>query len=736
MYYKVAVSGLGKVLNVFSSEELLTGERVWLKWRNEKVKGYVLERSFSHENEATLSERDGKSFLSEGHVKIAEWVSERFFSPVGMVFDLFFPQGIDDYKEEVVVSESPFLDFDRMTLRDFLETFGEKTLKEMVKKGLVRVEKNFYVKEPRPRVKKRLFLKKGISEIVREHLTVKQRMVVEYLQFNDGVHLEELLEDLEVSRSVIETLQRKNIVEIVRSDVLPKKRRILRSGFKENISRENLFFGPTGSGKTEALFELIDVYSRKGTVLFLVPEVSVLTHTLSRLKGAFPDLKIGIYHSYLSRARKNLEWYRAVSGKIDVLLGTRSAVFVPVKNLSLLIVDEEHDESFYQYTQPSYDAVVVARKISEVFDVPIILSSATPDLWTYRDAKDGRIKTFNFTRRFGSLSVEVVDMRNEERIGSFAKKTLDRIEETLEEGKRVLIYVRRKGFWGRVQCEVCGHVLKCENCDVSLVYHSDTHSLKCHQCGHEYGFVESCPRCGGRLVGRAAGTERVERELRRYFPTRRIARVDREVVDNIMELESYIDKLIRGEIDILVGTRLITKSLNVPEIGLVCITDVDSLIFNPDYSSSLRTFQLIVQTLGRASRGDQGKAIIQTYNSEDTIIKKALEEDVDGFYAEELERRKALGYPPYRHLVQVAVKSKNPEFGKNSLSSLKEFLKGEEVLGPVEHWVFKLRGFYRYHLIVKTEDLERVLSKLEKALRILGIDAIVRIDPPTLEVSD
>ncbi|PLV58767.1 primosomal protein N' [Thermotoga sp. KOL6] len=736
MYYDAVVSGSERIVCVFSEEILEPGERVKISLRGEKIKCYVLRESSPKGEVFRVKERDGKSFLKEEHVKLAEWVSRRFGSPLGSVFDQFFPGGIDDYKTEMVVSQSPLLDFQKLPMSEFLKTRGEEVLKEMLKKGLVRIEKDFYLREPKPRQKRRVYLKRPLSGIMREPLTFKQKLVVEYLQFNDGVLLRELLEDLGISRSVIDSLIEKGIVEVIIQDVSPKRVISLRKKFEGRISRINLFFGPTGSGKTEALFDLVGEHSKKGVVLFLVPEVPILTHTLSRLKGIFPDLNIGIFHSYLSKARKNLEWYKAFEGKVDVLLGTRSAVFVPVNKLSLIIVDEEHDESFYQYTSPSYDAVAVARKISELFDVPLVLSSATPSLGSYKDAKEGKIKLFTFSRNCKSMSVEVIDMRKEEKIGSFALKTLNRIEETLENGRRVLVYVRRKGYWGRIQCESCGYVLKCRDCDVSLVYHKEKNALKCHQCGREYEVLETCPVCGGRLYGRIGGTEKVEKELQKFFPDKKVKRVDREVVEDIMEMEDYIDDLTAGEIDILVGTKMITKSFNVPEVGLVCVLDVDSLVFLPDFSASLRTFQLIVQALGRASRNEEGRAILQTYNPDESVIMRAVDEDIEGFYEEELERRRLLGYPPYKHLIHIALKTKDPSLGKRLLLTLKERLRNGEVLGPSEHWIFKLKGLYRYHLLIKTDTPEESVSEVSKLSRVLGLDTVVWVDPPSLEIPD
>jgi len=379
--------------------------------------------------------------------------------------------------------------------------------------------------------------------------------------------------------------------------------------------------------------------------------------------------------------------------------------------------------------------VKVAEKMGELFRLNVIFGSATPRLDHYVSAKEGKMKFHVLRgRALGELpEVEIVDMRKEERMNSFSKTVLDEMEKTLNRGEKILIFSRRKGFSGYVKCEECGYVVKCKNCDVSMSYHSSKNVFKCHQCGYEIPAFSECPVCGGRLVPLGTGTERIERELVRFFPGVKVARIDREVIEKPHEVQRYLDGLQEGKVDILVGTKMITKGLDIPNIGLVCVLDVDGLLFIPDYTTNMRTFQLLVQVFGRSGRRSKGKAIIQTWNPDDPVLIFASKHDVSGYYDLELERREELSYPPYSHLIHVIHESTNPLSGEDLIKAVVEKLKDSySILGPSEHPVFKLKGLYRHHFIVKVDTPESFLKDLRKVLKIYKGSWKIFVDPPSI----
>ncbi|RKX40287.1 MAG: primosomal protein N' [Thermotogae bacterium] len=740
-YYEVAISKL-PLLKTFvykSSEKLLPGERVLVDFRRNKVVGYVLKETKKRRKAKNILQRlDDGSFLTEKHITLAFWMSEFYGSPIGMIMDLFFPRDIGKYTEEYVESLSPLLNFKRVRKKEFIKLYGEEMLNNYLKSGIVRLRKEVLVKMPKPRLKKRVFLRKKIQELLKISLPPRQKEIIDYLIFHNGVLLNELVYYLGVSRGTVFSLVEKGIIEIKEDqgavappETMEKDRLMVAESCKE--VGKHLVFGPTGSGKTEVYLEVLRSYLNEGSAIYLVPETSLTPSIIARIKGKFPDIPVGVYHSYLTRARRVLEWFKAVKGETKILVGSRSALFVPMKDLRIIIVDEEHDESYYQRSEPVYDAVKVAEKMGELFGLNVIFGSATPRLDHYASAKKGEMKFHILKgRALGELpEVEIVDMRREERIGSFSKTVLDEMEKTLNRREKILIFSRRKGFSGYVKCEECGYVVKCKNCDVSMSYHSSKNVFKCHQCGYEIPAFGECPVCGGRLTPFGTGTERIERELVRFFPGMKIARIDREVIEKPHEVQRYLNGLQEGKIDILVGTKMITKGLDIPNIGLVCVLDVDGLLFIPDYTTNIRTFQLLVQVFGRSGRRGRGKAIIQTWNPDDPVLIFASKHDVSGYYDLELERRKELSYPPYSHLIHVILESSNPLAGWDLVKTVVDKLRDSyNTLGPSEHPIFKLRGLYRHHFIVKVDTPESFLKDLQKVLKIYKGSWKIFVDPP------
>ena len=328
----------------------------------------------------------------------------------------------------------------------------------------------------------------------------------------------------------------------------------------------------------------------------------------------------------------------------------------------------------------------------------------------------------------------IMNMRKEERIGSFAKKTLEEMRRTLENGMGVMVFVRRKGF-GRVMCENCGYVHMCKNCDVAMTFHISTKTFKCHVCGYEEKAFSTCPVCGGVLKVVGTGTERVERQLKKVFPERKIERVDREVLSRPDLIIDALERFSRGEVDIIVGTKMISKGIDVPRVGLMVITDVDGMLSIPDHSARLRVFQLLIQAAGRAGRVGGGKAIVQHWGMDEELLRKLEEGDVKGFYSEELERRRIFGYPPFNHLIHVLYSSYDKDMGLEIIKEVASRIEGEDILGPSEYPVPRIKGKYTSHFLIKTEDVQSALRKIDSAIsKVEKRGWKIFVDPPSIYV--
>ncbi|AMW33368.1 primosomal protein N' [Fervidobacterium islandicum] len=780
MYYAVAISNYSenKLFVYASSEDIALGERVVVPFRNKKNLAYVVQK-FEGIEEITESNLEELIDLERTHVvpskipKITERCDYISFIdnqrtatfvncalglgyPIGRLFDLSFPPSFDKYFSLFVESNSPLINIPKMRYDDFKKM---SKAKEYIESGLVRIYRDFESKKPRPRSKEeyvRIIIPP--DELPRLRLTSKQSIVVNYLLLKGTAKVDELLNDLEdenVERSVLVQLKNKGIVKINDEPIADEESgqlvrklteeqsKIVKSILEEidgitmrSESLKHMVFGPTGSGKTEVYLDVIKHALNFGSVIYLVPEISLTEQTIARLRKHFPDVPIGVYHSYQTDAKRVEIWAKAVKGELGILVGPRSAFFVPMRNLKLVIVDEEHDEGYYNNSEPFYDV----RKLLQYFPIPVIFGSATPHLETYKLAKDGIYQFHVLTKRFNVElpEVEIIDMRKEKKSTPSISKTLrEEIESVLNDGMSALIFTRRKGF-SRVQCAVCGYIAKCDNCDVSMTYHSDAGKLKCHICGSEKPVPSVCPVCGSQVfTDKGTGTEKVERELRELFPGKNIGRIDAEIIDTPEKLKKVLEDLREGKLEIVTGTKMITKGLDIYRIGLVGIIDVDALIFYPDINAPLRTFQLLVQVIGRAGRKQKGKAVIQTYDPSNPVIIYASAQDVTGYYERELALRKELSYPPFADVVHVMYSNQSEEIARETIDAVyKDISNAEglyiEILGPSEHPIFKVANKYRYQFFVKTVHSSRIVRLLNEIKTKYPGDWIVRLNPPEI----
>ncbi|MBR4230383.1 MAG: primosomal protein N' [Bacteroidales bacterium] len=505
-----------------------------------------------------------------------------------------------------------------------------------------------------------------------------------------------------------------------------------------------LLHGVTSSGKTEVYIKLIDEAVRAGRqALFLLPEIALTAQVINRLKRYFGDL-VGVYHSRFSTSQRAEVWKRTAlregePGRLQVLLGARSALFLPFNDLSLIVVDEEHDPSYKEQERaPRYNARDAAVWLARLWGARTVLGSATPSVETFWNARSGRYGYAAMKHRYGGFSlprVTCVDMREEVRLkrmrGHFSPYLLERITSAVKEGRQVILFQNRRGFSQRLECHDCHAVPQCINCDVSLVYHKATNSLRCHYCGYSIPVPHECPQCHStRLQMVGIGTERVEEDLQILFPDARVARMD---LDSTAQRSQYTDLLrdfAEHRIDILVGTQMITKGLDFENVGIVGIVNADNLVNYPNFRSYERAFQQMTQVSGRAGRhAEGGEVIIQTYTPDHQVVRNVMDADYPGLYREQIEERRVFRYPPFFRMVEVTLKHRDAEVLNAAADWFATQLRGAfggRVMGPEYPLVSRVRALYLKVVTVRFERSEAIADA--KALMLRVADDLVKQD--------
>lgn len=508
--------------------------------------------------------------------------------------------------------------------------------------------------------------------------------------------------------------------------------------------RRILIHGVTGSGKTEIYLQLIAREIAKGkTAIFLVPEISLTPQMLSQLRARFKG-EAAILHSGLSAGEKFDEWWRLRSGEAKIAIGARSAIFAPLENLGLIVIDEEHDSSYVSEQSPRYSTVDVAKMRAEYNGCKLILGSATPSVESFVEANEGRYNLITLTERINKKpmpEITIADMRKEVKRGNaspFSLALREELKETLENGNQAIIFLNRRGYSQKVICRDCGYVAKCENCDVTLTYHSEDDCLKCHYCGARYKMLSACPECGGTHVRYSGtGTQRVVAELNELFPKARILRMDNDTVSGKDGHYKILSKFAKKEADVLVGTQMIAKGHDFPSVTLVGILDADMSLQFSDYRSGERTFQLITQVSGRSGRADmKGKVVLQTYCPENYILRYAVNYDYLGFFNNEIEIRKATSFPPYSLICRVMVTGEDE---KKTVAALKdvyfavENLRGENpdefiFLNKMHSPVKRIQGKHRYQVLMRLKTKKLLERIYEIAVSSSTADVLVYVE--------
>ena len=502
-------------------------------------------------------------------------------------------------------------------------------------------------------------------------------------------------------------------------------------------------YGITGSGKTEVFLKTAEnTLAAGGDVIYLVPEIALSHHLVEGLKQRFPGL-VAVIHSGLTPSRRLAEWRRIQSGEARFVLGARSAVFAPVKKLGLIIIDEEHEGSYKSGDKPRYHARQVAMHRCRKSSARLLMGSATPSVEAWSMMSSGGLERLELSGRPAGGAepvVSIVDLRKEK--GLFSRTLVGAMSRVLGEGRQVLLFLNRRGFSYQYSCRSCGEEILCRHCSVPLTYHKSSRTMVCHYCGYHTSPPASCPQCGSlEMLAAGFGTERVEEEVLKIFPEKRVVRLDTDAVRKKGVLEATLRDFRDGGIDILLGTQMVAKGLNAPGVKLAGVLSADTSLNLPDFRASERTFALIVQVAGRSGRFiPDGEVIVQTFRPDAPAIRMASENRINEFYNYEIDQRRLLGFPPFSRLFRVVVRGKDENRVRQSIDTLSSSLAagGEdwELLGPAECPIGRISTHYRRHLILRSKRFDHTHAALAKALQqyppLHGVRYEVDIDPVNL----
>ena len=676
---------------------------------------------------------DERPILDASLLQLSRWVSQYYLSSVGEVLATILPPSLRIESRRIILPRPGKFPaaggLERKILEEVQKKGGKVTIKSLARRfpggGLYRALDRLATM--------------GAVE-VREQLAQQRIKKIEELPQGRQTQLQD-------STKLSLTSEQQAALNVIQE-------RLRKGGFETF-----LLYGVTGSGKTEIYLRAMEQARRaQRRSLILIPEISLTPQLLDRLRERFPD-RIGVLHSALTRSERWAQWWHILGGNVDVVVGARSAVFAPVPDLGLIVVDEEHDPSYKQEEGLRYHARDLAVVRGKLLDCPVLLGSATPAVESFENCRQGRYRLLELTQRVEQRAmphVEAVDLRsvqNEKRKTQhsklatlFSPRLREALQENYSRGQQSLIFLNRRGFANFLQCRLCGFVLRCPHCSVTMTFHLKQQSVFCHHCGLCKPARDLCPGCGNlTLSGIGFGTEQVEQELSRLMPRARIARMDRDTTSRRGSQERLVRDWEEGEIDILVGTQMITKGHDVTGVTLVGAILADLSLNLPDFRAAERTFQLLSQVAGRAGRGKEpGSVIIQTYSPDHYAFQYVMTHDYKGFFASEIEFRRALNYPPFSRLVHLRLEGPRAQEVEAKAKMLGEELREKqkqdhrvlekiEILGPAPAPIKKLRGRYRWQILLKGKKGPSLLELANQAREILprsrGTRLYIDVDP-------
>lgn len=695
---------------------------------------------------------DDEPIISEDLIKLGLWMKERYIIGYSKAFSPILPPGnLQRIKKKILVEKYPhgkdLEDLNSVDLSKYFEDLSddEKILiKRLRTKGYIKYIYDSLV-TIKPKLVNYLKISKNFDPKNLEGISEKQAQVFNFIKDKKDISRMDVMKDLDISYSPIKSLIKRDLIEEYKKEV---NREPVENPYKTNKLALNdeqqealksiqgtdkvvsLLHGLTGSGKTEVYLNLTSkVIEDGGQVIVLVPEIGLTPQMIERFKSWFGN-EVAIIHSKLSAGERYDEYRKVLNGQVKVVVGVRSAVFVPFKNLKMIIVDEAHDSSYDFHDNLKYDTIEVA--INRMKDRgKVVLGSATPSVESYFYAKKGFYNLCQLKNRAkkGAFlpDTEIVDMRDELTMGNvsiFSRELKKDIEEKLNNKEQIILFLNRRGFSNFISCRSCGEVIKCDDCDISMTYHKAKNRLICHYCGKTKALPKLCPSCGSKFIKQfGVGTQRVEEEVKKYFPKARVLRMDRDTTGKKDSFNEFYEKIKNKEADVIIGTQMVSKGFDFEDVTLVGIVAADMSLYISDYKARERTFQLITQVSGRAGRASKkGKVIIQTYSPDSEIINYSAKGDYEDFYQYEIEERKTFLYPPYTKLIELEFSSYDENltqvWAEKFLQQMSIDLKGMDIMVTKFIKMPRIKNINKtkFSLKVKPKDLGLLIEGLNRVI--------------------
>ncbi|MBS6610219.1 MULTISPECIES: primosomal protein N' [Peptoniphilus] len=749
---------IDKLYTYIVKDDVKEGMRVLVSFGNSYRVGIILflYKDYSGEHEKSLKEVDSvlddEPIISKDLIELGLWMKNRYLIGYSKAFSPILPPGnLQKIKKKIIIEDYPtgedLILLNSIDLNKYYEDLNidqKKIVKKLHSKGFLKYEYDSLVLV-KPKRENFLKISENFSSKFLEDISEKQRTVFNFIKDKKEVSRIEVMTSLSISYSPIKTLIKKGIITEFKKEI---KREPDENNFSsENISLNEeqqralksiektekvvtLLHGLTGSGKTEVYLNIASrVIENGGEVIVLVPEIGLTPQMIERFKGRFGK-NVAIIHSKLSSGERYDEYRKVLNGDVKVVVGVRSAVFVPFKNLKMIIVDESHDSSYEFHDNLKYDTIEVAIHRMKGKG-KVLLGSATPSIESYFYAKKGYYNLCELKNRAkkGAFlpNTKIVDMRDELLMGNisiFSRELRDAIKDKLEKKEQIILFLNRRGFSNFISCRSCGEVIKCDNCDISMTYHKSKNRLICHYCGSTKEVPKVCPNCGSKFIKQfGIGTQKVEEEVNKLFPEARVVRMDRDTTTKKDSFKNFYDIVKNREADIIIGTQMVSKGFDFENVTLVGIVAADLSLYISDYKAKEKTFQLVTQVAGRAGRSSKkGEVIIQTYSPDSEIIKYSANGDYKDFYEYEISERKLFLYPPYMKLIEFEFSSYEEKltyiWAERFLKQMKSDIKNIDLMVTNFIKLPKIKKINRtkFSVKVKPKDMNLLIEVLKRVI--------------------